>query len=244
MTKMAKCIIICLFLFLCSCTYSKFVLTGNKYDSFSEDKEVKVIPWGNQADYDVIGVAEIGESDIETRINEAKRIARINGGDIIAPKGIEPGDSSEEGDVGYRLQSFMILKSREVKEVAKVEEPPREEPPTTETKAGNYPKASFKLLREESESLQGQKFQGAMYPYKFHDIPSTILGFVEGDKKFLELRFKSRSAKLKMYILVPADQVEMLEDMIKSKQVLKFVYTPLTVYRKKYPVVDFIAVLE
>jgi hypothetical protein len=235
--------ILCSFVILCSCTYSKFVLTGNKYDPLPEEKEVKVIPWGNQADYDVIGVVEIGESDIETRINEAKSIARMNGGDTVAPKGIEAGDASEEGDVGYRLQSFMILKSREVQETAKVEEPPREEPPRVETAAAeDYPKASFKLLREEYASLKGQKFQGALYPYRFRDIPTQIIGFVEGDKKLLELRTKSGKARL--YLLLPGDQVEVFENMIKSRNIIKFVYTPLTVYRRKYPVVDFIAVLE
>ena len=248
MKKIAKCIL-CAFILLCSCTYSKFVLTGNKYDPIPEDKDIKVIPWGNQADYDIIGIAEIGESDIESRINEAKRIARINGGDVIAPKGIEAGESSEEVDVGYRLQSFMILKSKEGKEVANVEEPAREEPTRKEpskiaTTREKYPKASFKLLRDESASLKGQKFQGVMYPDKFLEIPTEILGFVEGDKKLIELRPKSGKGKIKIYLLVPADQAEVFENMINSRQMLKFVYTPITVYKRKYPVVDFIALIE
>ncbi|MCU0821560.1 MAG: hypothetical protein MUC95_03690 [Spirochaetes bacterium] len=236
--------IICIFILICSCTYSKFVLTGNKYDPYVEDRDVKVIPWGNQSEYDVIGIAEIGESDIESRISEAKRIARLNGGDVIAPKGIESGDSAELGDVGYRLQSFMILKSREVKEVARAETPPPRETPRIETTSENYPKASFKLLREEAESLQGQKFQGAMYPYKVYDVPSQLMGFAEGEKKLVELRTKNRNSKIKVYMMFPGDQVNMIENIINTRQVFKFVYTPVTVYKRKYPVVDFIAVLE
>lgn len=228
------------FLLICSCTYSKFVLTGKKHDPLSEDKPVKVIPWGNQADYDVIGMAEIGESDIESRINEAKRIARENGGDVVAPKGIESGDASQEGDVGYRLHSFMILKSRQVSEVAKAVEPAG----VPLTSPGNYPKASFKLLRDDYESLKGQKFQGALYPYKFKEIPSKLLGITEGYKKLVEMRTRTRSPKFRIYLLIPTDNVSEFEDSLNSKEVVKFVYTPVSVYKRKIPVLEFISILE
>lgn len=230
-------------LFICagSCTYSKFVLTGSQHDPLPEDKQVKVIPWGNQADYEVIGVAEIGESDIETRVEEAKRIARMNGGDVIAPKGLEAGET-EEGDVGYRLQNFLILKTKKGHETAQVEESvaPAGEP---EPVAPDYPRATFKLLIEEYSSLYGQKFQGALYPYGFIKIPEQIYGQVDESMKCLGLKASSKGG-IRVLLMVPPGEVEILKGIVQSNSKFKFVYTPVTVYRKRYPVLEFVSLLE
>lgn len=235
-------ILIILFFSLCSCTYSKFVLTGSNYEPLPEDKEVKVIPWGNQADYEVIGVAEIGESDIETRVEEAKKIARMNGGDIIAPKGIEVGDT-EEPDVGYRLQNFLILKTKEGQEVAEVEEPQETPPEEVVPQVEDYPRASMRDLRRNYASLRGQKFQGYLYAFRFIKMPRRLAREVDKDKKVLGLR-TSKRGKIKVFLLVPREEVDAFNDIISSKEKFKFVYTPVTVYKKRYPVLEYISMLE
>ncbi len=229
-------------IFTCSCSYSRFVLTGNTYPSLPSDSTVKVIAWEDEGKYDVIGIVEIGESSISSRIEEAKRLARKHGGDAILPKGKE-GQGLEANDTGYLLQNFMVLRKKE-KEPAIVENITEESLPKHDMsyENTNLPRATYKLLLEEYESLRGEKFRGSLFPTKFFKIPAEIDTFAKGNKKLLQLKTKSGSKML--LLLVPKDNTRIFSKMIKSKEKLNFVYTPVTVYKSKYPVLEFLAVIE
>ncbi len=228
-----------------ACSYSKFVKTGSSYPPVPDSSEVKVISWGNQTDYEVVGVAEIGESSLDTRLEEAISIARENGGDVIAPKGFDKNDS-EKGDAGYRLQSFLILrtKPRQPDLKPKVCEPETAAVPVKRDtyKSSTLPRATYKLLVEEYDTLKGEKFRGSLFPAKFFRMPRSIDRQIDGEKKLLLLQTKS--GKRKLLLLIPVDRTELFKDLIRMRERLNFVYTPITVYKSRYPVLEFIEILD
>ena len=180
-----------------ACSYSKFVKTGSSYPPLPDSSEVKIIPWGNQSDYEIVGIAEIGESSLDTRLEEAKSIARKNGGDAIAPKGSDVNNTEME-DAGYRLQDFLILRTKprqipsqqDLKPI--ISEPELAAVPVNRDsyESSTLPKATYKLLVEEFDTLKGQKFRGSLFPAKFFKIPPSIDQQIDGDKKLLLLQTK------------------------------------------------------
>ncbi len=232
-----------------ACSYSKFVKTGSSYPPVPDSSEVKVIPWGNQSDYEVVGIAEIGESSLDTRLEEAKSIARENGGDAIAPKGIDVNDS-DKGDVGYRLQSFLILRTKPRQIPRQPDLKPKASEPEVAAvpvkrdtyKSSTLPRATYRLLVEEYDTLKGEKFRGSLFPAKFFRMPRSIDRQVDGEKKLLLLQTKS--GKRKLLLLVPVDRTELFKELIRMRERLNFVYTPVTVYKSRYPVLEFLDILD
>lgn len=77
-----------LFLLIISCTSVEFILTGNTYQSLSEDYPIKVIfpDTKERIDYEEIGVVRVAQTDmnnLKKAVERAKEEARRNGGDII-----------------------------------------------------------------------------------------------------------------------------------------------------------------
>ncbi|MDY6934644.1 MAG: hypothetical protein SVZ03_10550 [Spirochaetota bacterium] len=242
---------------LFACSTAKFVRTGSVYPSLPRGEEVKVVVWGDQGKYEVIGVVEIGESSLESRIRKAKSIARDNGGDAIMPKGITDENELNKIGGGFLLQSFLVLRTKAEKQmieekkvdiVSKIE-PERdffesveeEESQTVEDiqpDAENLPRATFKLLIEEYATLRDEKFRGSLYPVKFTKVPSELRSYVERDRKLLLL--KTKSGRYSLYLIVPENKGKRIGSIIGTNKKLDFVYTPVTVYRSKYPVLKYL----
>ena len=242
--------IILLLFFLYSCVSATFVLTGNKYSPLSENDEVKVVSWGDKGKYEVIGLVDIGESTLESRVEKAKEIARENGADAIMPKGK---DELNDDSSGFLLQSFVILRTKEEdivnnqefaeeedsdEEEAEVEE---EELPKEEEKSPQYsnlPRATFKLLLNDLETLGGENFRGSLYPNRFVKVPLELKSYIEKDNKLLIL--KTQSGKRTLFLVVPKEEQKKLKEMISKKRKLNFAYTPIAVYKSKYPVLKYL----
>jgi len=236
-------IIIIFSLFFFGCSSSKFVLTGEVHPSLSLEHEVKVFFWGAEGNYVLIGIVEILDVSLEKRIEEAKRIARIHGGDIIIPKGIyNEHEKKKSSTNAYLIQDFLILKSTKRKLVSQKKKPIKGKESSPPIDLSNIPRATFKMLLQESESLKGQKFRGALYPTKFSKIPQILRPYTKSDEIILTL--KTKSGKYKLLLLITNDIRDKFSEMIKSKKKLTFIYTPITVYKSKYPVLKFLSTIK
>ncbi len=248
--------IVLLSLFFYGCeTQSRFVLTGVKQSPLAENAEVKVVAWGDPGNYEAIGIADVGQYNLEERIQEAKRIARLHGGDVIMPKGLRNTESMKDNNgEGYLLQSFIILKTKEempevamVKDVGKIEK--KEDMQDDVAKSSrespkqytNLPRATYKLLINDYRSLKGELFRGSLYPKRYFKMPRRLRSHAGGDKKLVLV--STRSGKYKLFLFVPESMTDRLQGIIKNQGKLNFVYTPVDVYvtaREKYPVLEFV----
>lgn len=247
-------LLLALFFFGCE-TQSRFVLTGVKQSPLAENAEVKVVAWGDPGNYEAIGIADVGQYNLEERIQVAKRIARLHGGDVIMPKGLRDVESiKEDSSEGYLIQSFLILKTKEempevamVKDVGKIEKKEavkddlEKAPEESPKKYTNLPRATFKLLINDYRSLKGELFIGSLYPKRYFKMPRRLRAYAAGGKKLVLV--STRSGKYKIFLFVPESMTEKLQGIIKSQGKLNFVYTPVDVYvtaREKYPVLEFV----
>lgn len=248
--------IVLLSLFFYGCeTQSSFVLTGVKQSPLAENAEVKVVAWGDPGNYEAIGIADVGQYNLEERILEAKRIARLHGGDVIMPKGLRDKESvKDDSGEGYLLQSFLILKTKEempevamVKDVGKIEkkedvqEDVEKSSIESPKKYANLPKATIKLLINDYRSLKGELFRGSLYPKRYFKMPRRLRSHARGGKKLVLV--STRSGKYKIFLFVPESMKGRLQGIIKNQGKLNFVYTPVDVYvtaRGKYPVLEFV----
>ncbi len=241
-----------LLLVVCKSPY-ELIRTGPEHPALPKEAEVSVVPWSDFDKYDQIALVEVGEFGLEKRILRAKEAARQAGGDFIAPK--LPADPLKSGGNDYIIQSFLVLKKK-----APVAEPVQEEklpvvssgepdlpvapgdgPADLADEATDYsnlPRASFRMLLKEYRTLRGEKFRGSLYPVKFIKAPSELRR--ETGKKNHLLMLSSGSGKVSVLLIVPRNMHKEMSEKILSKKRLDFIYTPVTVYKAKYPVLDYI----
>ena len=247
------CIVFSLLIILaagCKSSY-KVVLTGTPQPPLTEKDEVKVLAWGQAGDYIQIGIVDVGDYSLEKRIELAKKVARLSGGNIIMPK-LEHDPSKDEKKKSYILQKFLILRAKTdeekmaeeaagklmVSKKGKTEDTGEEEGGEEAKDYSKLPRAKYKLLIEDVASLKGEKFQGSLYPIRFYNIPRNLREHTGKNKKLLLL--STRSGKSKVLLIIPKSTYKKFSAMAKSNKKLKFVYTPVTVYKSKYPVLEYI----
>lgn len=244
----------------CKAPY-ELVRTGPAQPPLAKDAEIKVVSWSEIDKYEQIAIVDVGEFTLDKRMKYAMDAARAAGGEFIAAK--LSGDEAKDKRSEYLVQSFVILKKKAVQETAvesketavipKVSEaiPPEEkkiipeekdEIPAETTDYSSLPRASFRMLLKETGSLKGEKFRGSLYPVKYFKVPPELRKQTASDKQLLMLSNQSGSAKV--LLILPRDRYHDMQDMIKSKKRLDFVYTPITVYRSKYPVLEYIDTIK
>jgi hypothetical protein len=236
-------------------TQSRFVLTGVKQPPLAENAEVKVVAWGDPGNYEAIGIADVGQYNLEERINEAKRIARLHGGDVIMPKGLRDKESIKDTESeGYLIQSFLILKKKEempevavVKDVGKIEKKDdihddmEESSNVPQKNYANLPRATYKLLLNDYKSLKGELFQGSLYPKRYFRTPRILRSHAGANKRLLMV--STKSGKYKIFLFVPESMTDRFQGIIKNRGRFNFVYTPLDVYvtgKGRYPVLEYV----
>lgn len=240
-----------LFLFGCV-TQSEFVLTGAKQEALPENAEVKVVAWGDSDSYEIIGIADVGQYTLDKRIEEAKRIARLHGGDVIMPKGLRGTESKARMDrEGYLVQSFLVMKMKEevpevaIKDASKMRESDKlsadKDLQSSLEKYKNLPRATYKLLVNDYRTLKGELFKGSLYPKRYYPIPSRLRSLAGRDKQMILVT--TRSGKYKLFLLVPTNMNSKFKGMIRQGKRLNFVYSPVDIYvtrRGRYPVLKYI----
>jgi hypothetical protein len=230
---------------VCKSPY-ELVRTGPQNPPLQKEAEVTVVPWTDLDKYDQIAVVDVGEFTLERRIKYAKIAARDAGGEFIAPK--LTGDKSKDGTSDFLIQSFVVLKKKPPQETAlpKVSagiaakdagslEAPEEK---TAMDGSKLPRASYRMLLTDYASIRGEKFQGSLYPVKFFQVPRELKKEAGTGKNIIML--SSRQGTAKVLLIVPSARRAELNRMIKSKKKYDFIYSPVTVYKSKYPVLELI----
>ncbi len=242
----------------CKAPY-ELVRTGPAQPPLPKDAEIKVVSWSEIDKYEQIAIVDVGEFTLEKRMKYAMDAARAAGGEFIAAK--LSGDEAKDKRSEYLVQSFVVLKKKAIQETAapketaiipKVSEAmPSEEKKIPEEKeeipaeAPDYsslPRASFRMLLKEAPTLKGEKFRGSLYPVKYFKVPLELKKETSAGKQLLMLSNQSGSAKV--LLILPRDKYQDMQDMIKAKKRLDFIYTPVTVYRSKYPVLEYVDTIK
>ena len=244
--------------------YTPFI--SDQVGPLPDHVQVKVAQWGILDGYDVIGYTEIPGDTIQDRIRLAEKYARAYGGEVVMAKGIT---SKEQLKSTYRdkvIQGFLVWRRKPtpsaVPEITvidvtgkKIEE--KKETPVKQDdsllqdlseETGGAPKVysqyaslsrlTYNKLLENSADIRNQNYRGASYVLKLFKIPEDLGIEVEGDQKMAMLA--TRSGENKLFMLIPADRVQWLQEYIKGDKVMEFVYKPAGLYKEKYPVLKFI----
>ncbi len=233
----------------------ELVRTGPIYPPLAKDSEVKIIGWQRPDSYEQVGIVDVGEYTLDRRISIAKQVARETGGDIIMPK--ISADPEETKKPGFLLQSFIILREKKSPSLAAAGPdlaiapstiPEKDEKsaiqPAAEPKKdySKLPRAQFRILLSEISMLKGSQFQGSLYPVKYYTIPQSLKSVGAAERQLLML--STRDGEKQVLLFVPKEKSRDFRKMIQNKRILNFVYTPLTVYRGKYPVLDYVDTIE
>lgn len=239
-------------LLLVSCISVSYVKTGQEFPPLAPGAEVKVflskVPPG---DYREIGVVTVKGGSMDKRIEKAKEESRKHGGDGIIPRETRTiSDTKSEPNYGYGPKMETSTTHTEVQEfvVVKLVERKKETPadiPGDGVPAADYkdlPRAGYATLLNDHESLLDKKFRGALCPVNFFRIPAVLAKHAGEDKHLLMM--STRTGKSKVLLFVPKTMEGDLRSMIEARGELKFVYTPVDVYRTKsgvrYPVLLFV----
>ncbi len=102
----------------------------------------------------------------------------------------------------------------------------------------NLPRASYRKLLSETPSMRGEQFRGSLYPVKYFRLPPELKKHSEEGNQLLML--SSRKGSARVLLMVPPGKRRDIQSLIQSKKPLEFVYKPVTVYRAKYPVLQFV----
>ncbi|MFW5770677.1 MAG: hypothetical protein ACOCX9_04500 [Spirochaetota bacterium] len=249
-----KKIIICLGLMgvvSCSST-SKVMVTGEKYAPLPPGEEVRLVLIDEVDNYNEIGIVEIAGMTLDQRVKKAREVARTYGGDTIMPYGIYDEKTKKKATAGYQVQSFYILKTRiekEQKETAakvddltdlKLEEDEMDKGPEGEvsTSIASLPRATYKQLLEQYPAMQGKEYYASLFPVKFYKVPSSLKVYDIKNHKLLLMQ--TGSAKYKLLVFVPENSIDGIKKSIKDKDKIDFAYSPIGVYKQRFPVLKLI----
>lgn len=243
--------------------YTPFI--SDQVGPLPDHVQVKVAQWGILDGYDVIGYTEIPGDTIQDRIRLAEKYARAYGGEVVMAKGIT---SKEQLKSTYRdkvIQGFLVWRKKPTpsaepqitvidvtgKKIEEKKETPVKQDdsllqdlaeetgsPKVYSEYASLSRLTYNKLLENSADIKNQNYRGASYVLKLFKIPDDLGIAVEGDQKMAMLA--TRSGENKLFMLIPADKVQWLQEYIKGDKVMEFVYKPVGLYKEKYPVLKFV----
>jgi hypothetical protein len=241
--------------------YTPFI--SEKTGPLADIIPVKVAQWGILDGYDVIGYAEVQGDTIQDRIIIAERYARAYGGDVIMPKGVFSREQIKNTYRDRTPQGFLIWRKKpsaaSVPPISILDNNPQPKAAPekkddsllqdlTEAKApekqpdypvyGKLPRSTYNSLMENKDTIKDQNFRGASYALKIYKIPEDLGVKTEADSMMAMLA--TRSGESKLFLIVPADRIAWIQEMIKSDKLMEYVYKPLSVYKEKYPIIQFV----
>jgi len=222
-----------------SCTSVEFVKTGEEYPALNESDEVKVLLTADKNQYDEIGIADIGGVSLPVRIEKAKQIARSKGGDVIVPVTMCTEEAQKRMRSGYIIQSFYILKTKAVAAIPKETAQSKQITiPVEEEFIPEKQAATFTQLLQQYPALQGQSFTNNMVPLRFYKIPPSLLAYGLSEYKLCLMQFDSDNSVL---VFIPQAKITSIKKSIDNKDSIPVDFTPLGVYKGKYPVLKMLS---
>ncbi|HEY1405112.1 MAG TPA: hypothetical protein VF857_00745 [Spirochaetota bacterium] len=103
---------------------------------------------------------------------------------------------------------------------------------------GKLPRLTYNKLLENGADVKGQNFRGASFALKLFKVPEDIGLDIGADKRMVMLA--TRSGENKLFLVVTPEKEKYFQDLIKSDKIFEFVYTPLGIYKDKFPVLQFV----
>jgi hypothetical protein len=240
-----KTVLKCLFLLVlisCAGSYSKFIQTGTPFNFLPQDREIKLLPEGDLSKYEEVGIAEIKNPDKEARLSEAKRLAKEHGGESVMPISNDSNDDKQNFRVLVQVKEDEEIEAEgEDLPEEEVKEPPKAAVTKEKPDYSNLPVVPYRILAGEISNLKNEKFKAMMYPKVIFDVPKDLLYHAGKNKKLLELTAKNGGSQL--FMIISAKNSAAFQRLILKKRELKFVYSPVIMYRS-VPVVRFLDVIE
>lgn len=225
--------------FMISCTSVEFVNTGQEYPALNESDVVTVLLIIDKNQYDEIGIADIGGVSLPVRIEKAKQIARSKGGDVIVPVTMCTEEAQKRMRSGYIIQSFYILKTKSATTTPKETiESKQIIPPVEEEFMPEKQTATFAQLLQQYPALQGQSFTNNMVPLRFYKIPPSLLVYGLSQYKLCLMQFDTDNTVL---VFIPQAKITVIKKSIDTRDTIPVDFTPLGVYKGKYPVLKMLS---
>ena len=81
-----------------------------------------------------------------------------------------------------------------------------------------------------------------MYPIKVTEFPAVLKRYAKKNKQLI--RIGTKKGDNIMYLISESQKTSQLLRYLKTKKRLAFVYTPITLYKQTYPVVELIDIIE
>ena len=221
-----------------SCTSVEFVKTGEEYPPLGQENDVKVLLIVDKNQFDEIGIADIGGVSLPVRIEKAKQVARSKGGDVIVPATICDEDVQKRIRSGYIVQTFYILKTKSTP----VDQKEVQIKPTTpqhleEDFIPEKQSLTFEQILQNYPTLQGQVYTNDMVPLRFYKIPPSLMVYGLTDYKLCLMQFDEQNTVL---VFIPKEKIATIKLSIDMKKTVAIDFTPLGVYKDKYPVLKMI----
>lgn len=223
-----------------SCSSIKYVKTGNEYPPLSDEQQVEVKILVDKSQYDEIGIVDVGALSLEKRIQKAKEFARAKGGDTVVPAGYCDEKLNQRIKSGYVIQTFYILKKKE--NLSKIEKDEIKDNEIEESIKENNEIANndiktdipYGTLLNDYLSLSGQIISAEMLPLRFYKVPPTLLEYGLIDYKLCLMKYGLE--KKPVLVFIPKDKIEFVKQNAKKKSTITINFTPLGIYKDKYPV--------
>ena len=102
----------------------------------------------------------------------------------------------------------------------------------------SLPRATYKQLLEEYPAMQGKEYFASLYPVKFYKVPSSLKVYDIKNHRLLLMR--TSSEKYKLLVFVPEENVAEMKTKTETGNKVNFAYSPLGVYKQRYPVLKLI----
>lgn len=266
MKKYYKILILFIFLIsaLLSCTSAEYIRTGEEYSPTGWNAEVAVLSESESGqNYEKIGIVRIRGGDLEDRIDKAKLYARKKGGNALIAREIgvitDPATDTVVEEIGtstYETQEFVVVKLSVDKAASVVAAAPAEPaeqvvedypdieedmPASPSIDYDSLPRATYRQLVKDYQSLGDSLFKGSLFPKKIYKIPSSLKEGTESGDRLIMLT--TSSGKSKLFLIADKESLGYLKSKIQAGEKLDFVYSSAGVYRssrRDYPVLKYI----
>lgn len=111
------------------------------------------------------------------------------------------------------------------------------ENPRDAADAGDLIRIPYRILQEDLEFLKGEQFKASVRPLRFIAVPWNLRS-LSAEKRLLIGRTMDRQA---LYVFIPAAMTKRINTLVRAGKSLSFVYTPVALHARKYPVVELLS---
>ncbi len=91
-----------------------------------------------------------------------------------------------------------------------------------------FPRLTYRMLRNDHDFLKNEKFMGTIYPLKIIKMPASLKKIAGADTRLVKAAISSR--KHSLYVIIPQNGASRVSELARKKKAISLVYTPIGVY--------------